>query len=69
MPVMCTVQLPKGKKQEKIEKTLVDISNILMENFDMQAKQVRVTIDELPKGRYSAGGVMAYEMPEFNEEE
>ncbi|HJB07022.1 MAG TPA: tautomerase family protein [Candidatus Enterocloster faecavium] len=69
MPVMCTVRLPKGKKQETIEKTLVDISNVLMENFDMQPNQVRVTIDELPKNRYSAGGVMAYEMPEFNEEE
>ena len=69
MPVMCTVRLPNGKKQETIEKTLVDISNVLMENFDMQPNQVRVTIDELPKNRYSAGGVMAYEMPEFNEEE
>ena len=69
MPVTCTVRLKKKKKQETIEKTLVDISNVLMENFDMQPNQVRVTIDELPKNRYSAGGVMAYEMPEFNEEE
>lgn len=69
MPIMCTVQLPEGKKPEQIQKTLVDISNVLMENFDAQPTQVRVTIDELPRNRYIAGGVMAYEMPEFNEQD
>ncbi|MCR4672993.1 MAG: tautomerase family protein [Lachnospiraceae bacterium] len=69
MPIMCTVQLPKGKKQEQIQKALTDISNALMEDFGADPKQVRVTIEELPRGRYIAGGVMDYEMPDFNQDE
>ena len=68
MPIMCTVQLPVGKPQEQIEATLQDISNVLMKNFNAQPNQVRVTIDELPKGRYMAGGVLARDMPDFNED-
>lgn len=68
MPIMCTVQLPAGKKPEQIEETLKDISEVLMRNFDAQPNQVRVTIDELPKTRYMAGGVLARDMPEFNGE-
>ena len=69
MPIMCTVQMPKGKGHKKKKKSLVDISNILMENFDAQPTQVRVTIEELPRGRYIAGGVLEYEMPAFKETE
>ena len=66
MPIMCTVQLPAGKDPERIEATLQDISQVLMKNFDAQPNQVRVTIDELPRGRYMAGGVLDRDMPEFN---
>lgn len=69
MPVMCTVQLPKGKKKAQIDKTLVEISNILMNNFDMQPSQVRVSICELPKNRFMAGDVLGFDMPEFNEDD
>ncbi|MPM33759.1 hypothetical protein SDC9_80337 [bioreactor metagenome] len=69
MPIMCTVQLPEGKKPEQIEATLRDISDVLIRNFEVQPAQVRVTIDELPRNRYIAGGVMAYDMPEFNEDD
>ena len=37
-----------------------------MKNFDAQPNQVRVTIDELPRGRYMAGGVLDRDMPDFN---
>lgn len=66
MPIMCVIQMPEGKAEEQIKQTLVDVSNVLMHNFDAQANQVRVTIEELPKGRYIAGGIMDYEMPDFN---
>lgn len=69
MPIMCTVQLPFGKDPERIEETLRDISEVLMKNFDAQPNQVRVTIDELPRNRYMAGGVLARDMPDFNGEE
>lgn len=65
MPIMCVVQMPKGKDPEKINQTLVDLSNVLMNNFDAASNEVRVTIEELPKGRYIAGGVMDYEMPAY----
>ncbi len=66
MPIMCTVQLPTGKDPERIEETLRDIAQVLMKNFDAQPNQVRVTIDELPRGRYMAGGVLDRDMPDFN---
>jgi len=69
MPIMCTVQLPAGKKPEQIQAALKEISDVLIRNFDAQPTQVRVTIDELPRNRYIAGGVMAYDMPEFCEDE
>jgi phenylpyruvate tautomerase PptA (4-oxalocrotonate tautomerase family) len=69
MPIMCQINLPKGKKQDKIEKTLGDVAKVLMENFEAQPNQVRVTIDELPKVRYMAGGVLAKDMPDFQEDE
>ena len=66
MPIMCVVQLPHGKKPEQIQAAMQDLSNVLMKDFEAQPNQVRVTIDELPRGRYIAGGVMDYEMPDFN---
>ena len=66
MPIMCTVQLPKGKKPEQIEQAIRDISESLMRDFEAQPNQVRVTIEELPRGRYMAGGVMDRDMPDFN---
>ena len=66
MPIMCVVQLPQGKKPEQIQAAMQDLSNVLMKDFEAQPNQVRVTIDELPRGHYIAGGVMDYEMPDFN---
>ena len=68
MPFMCRVQLPGGKAPEQIEGRLKDISEVLMRNFEAQPTQVRVTIDELPRLRYMAGGVLARDMPDFNGE-
>ena len=66
MPIMCVVQLPQRKKSEQIQAAMQDLSNVLMKDFEAQPNQVRVTIEELPRGRYIAGGVMDYEMPDFN---
>lgn len=58
--------MPMGKPKELIEKTMVDVSEVLIRNFETKPKQVRVIVDELPQNRYIIGGVMADEMPEFN---
>lgn len=69
MPYMCNIQMPKGKPKEVIEKTMVEISEIMIRNFNAKPRQVRVIVDELPRGRYIVGGVMASEMQEFDEAE
>ncbi len=66
MPIMCTVQMPEGKGPEKVSALLTQRSKILMDELDAKPNEVRVTIDELPKNRYIAGGVMAYEMEGFD---
>lgn len=68
MPYMCNIQMPKGKPKEVIEKTMVEISEIMIRNFDAKPRQVRVIVDELPRSRYIVGGVMTTEMPEFEGE-
>lgn len=69
MPIMCVVQLPVGKKNEQVDAAIKDISDVLIRDFEAQPNQVRVTIEELPRGRYIAGGVMDYEMPDFNKQD
>lgn len=69
MPYMCNIQMPKGKSKEVIERTMIEISEIMIRNFETQPRQVRVIVDELPRNRYIIGGVMADEMPEFDEAE
>lgn len=66
MPYMCNIQMPKGKPRAAIEKTMVEISEILIRNFDAKPRQVRVIVDELPRNRYIVGGVMTSEMPDFD---
>ena len=46
---------------------MVEISEIMIRNFDAKPRQVRVIVDELPRNRYIVGGVMTAEMPEFEE--
>lgn len=69
MPIMCTIQMPQGKSREEINKVMTDVSSVLMTDLQTGEREVRVTITELPKNRYIAGGVMAYDMPAFNKDE
>lgn len=68
MPIMCTVQMPQGRSREEINKIMSDISNVLMTDLNTGEREVRVTITELPRNRFMAGGVMAEDMPAFNKE-
>ncbi len=65
MPVFCTVEVPEGKKPEAIKAVLVNVSDVLMKEFDVQPNEVRVTVNEIPKSRYIVGGVMAYDIESF----
>lgn len=68
MPIMCTVQMPQGRSREEINKIMADISNVLMTDLNTGEREVRVTITELPRNRFMAGGVMATDMPAFNQD-
>lgn len=68
MPIMCTVQMPQGRSREEINKIMADISNVLMTDLNTGEREVRVTITELPRNRFMAGGVMATDMPAFNKD-
>ena len=68
MPIMCTVQMPQGRSREEINKIMSDISNVLMTDLNTGEREVRVTITELPRNRFMAGGIMAEDMPAFNKE-
>ena len=66
---MCTIQMPQGRSREEINKVMTDVSNVLMTDLQTGEREVRVTVTELPKNRFIAGGVMAYDMPAFNKSE
>ncbi len=68
MPIMCTIQMPEGRSREEINKIMADVSDALMKDLHTGERQVRVSIVELPRNRFMAGGVAAYDMPEFNKE-
>lgn len=57
------------EENEQVDAAIKDISDVLIRDFEAQPNQVRVTIEELPRGRYIAGGVMDYEMPDFNKQD
>lgn len=66
MPIMCTIQMPQGRSRKEIDSIMRDVSKVLMEDLGTGEREVRVTITELPKNRFIAGGIMAYDMPAFN---
>lgn len=65
MPIMCTVQMPEGRSRDEINQVMADVSKALMEDLHTGEREVRVTIVELPRNRFMAGGIPAYEMPAF----
>ena len=66
MPIMCTVQMPEGRSREEINKVMAGISHALMNDLHTGEREVRVSIVELPRNRFMAGGVPATDMPAFN---
>ena len=37
--------MPKGKPKEVVEKTMIEISQIMIKNFNHKPRQVRVVVD------------------------
>ena len=65
MPVLATIQYPKGKNPEHAEKLLKRIADVLMDELSVAPEQVRVVVREIDGKRYCAGGVMGFDLDGF----
>ena len=61
MPVLATIQYPKGKDPKHGDNLTKSIAEVLMK------EQVRVIVREINPKRFSAGGVMGYELEGFEQ--
>ncbi len=68
MPIMCTIQMPEGRTRQEIQKVMADVSEALMRDLQTGEREVRVSVVELPRVRFMAGGVLARDMPAFQKE-
>lgn len=67
MPYMCNIQMPKGKPKEVIEKTMVEISEIMIRNFDAKPRAGPGHRGRTPPEPVYRGRSQTAEMPEFEE--
>lgn len=67
MPVLATIQYPKGKDFQHGENLTKSIAEVLMKELDVKPEQVRVIVREIDSKRFSAGGVMGYELEGFEQ--
>jgi len=69
MPVLCKIQIPKGKSKEQIMKAFEEVNDAICRSLEVDPKGVRVTILERELDRYSVGGVLMSEKKDpFGEE-
>ena len=68
MPVLATIQYPKGKDPKHAQNLLERVADVLMDELKVKPEQVRVIVREMEGTRYSAGGIMGYELDGFSEE-
>ena len=68
MPIMCTIQMPDGRTRQEIQKVMADVSEALMRDLQTGEREVRVSVVELPRVRFMAGGILARDMPAFQKE-
>ncbi len=64
MPVLVTLQFPKGKEYKDIEKSMDEVTQTLSRTLDESPENIRVTVREVPKNRYSVGGILRSELEE-----
>lgn len=64
MPVLVTLQFPKGKEYKSIEKSMAQVTEVLSNTLAEPPENIRVTVREVAKNRYSVGGVLRSELEE-----
>lgn len=69
MPVLVTLQFPKGKEYKDIEKSMAEVTETLSKTLDEPPQNIRVTVREVALNRYSVGGVLRSELEEKEKHE
>lgn len=69
MPVLVTLQFPKGKEYKDIEKSMAEVTETLSKTLDEPPQNIRVTVREVALNRYSVGGVLRSELEEMEKHE
>lgn len=62
MPVLVTLQFPKGKEYKDIEKSMAQVTDVLSDTLAEPPENIRVTVKEVARNRYSVGGVLRSEV-------
>lgn len=62
MPVLVTLQFPEGKQYRAVEKSMAQVTEVLSNTLDEPPTNIRVTVKEVAKNRYSVGGVLRSEL-------
>lgn len=64
MPVLVTLQFPKGHEYSDIKQSMKDVTDVLAKDLNEPPTNIRVTVREMPLNRYSVGGVLRCELEE-----
>lgn len=62
MPVLVTLQFPKGKEYKDIEKSMAQVTDVLSDTLAEPPENIRVTVKEVARNRYSVGGILRSEV-------
>lgn len=62
MPVLVTLQFPKGKKYEDIAQSMAQVTETLSKTLQEPPQNIRVTVREIALNRYSVGGILRSEL-------
>ena len=69
MPVLVTLQFPKGKEYKDIEKSMSEVTATLSKTLHEPPQNIRVTVREVARNRYSVGGILRSELEAGEENE
>lgn len=69
MPVLVTIQVPKGHEYSEILSSMQQVTDTLCHTLHEVPTNIRVTTREIPTNRYSVGGVLRYELEAKMKEE
>ncbi|PGK37636.1 4-oxalocrotonate tautomerase [Bacillus anthracis] len=55
MPII-QIQIIEGRKQEQIQNLILDVTEVVAKNLDVDVGRVRVLVNEIPGSHWGVGG-------------